>query len=131
MSWATDRAAIVTGLPAGYVNIPLNVEPDGEQDKPISHNHKAYSLKLRGIIDGDLLSSDVFHYSHLVEMKVIYVGVDGTQLITNEGLAMTLVQTISGLSAFHNFAEDPTIEALDSKHIMLTLVFHYGQDDNE
>jgi hypothetical protein len=130
MSWSANRTTIVSGLPSGYVNLPLNQDPDLE-DLPISHNHLGYSLKLKGIIDGDVLSSNVYHYSHLVEMKAIYKGVDGTQLITNEGLAMTLVQTISGISGFHNFAEEPVIEALDTKHIVLTLVFHFGQDDNE
>ena len=130
MSWSANRTTIVSGLPAGYVNIPLNVEPDSE-DRPASHNHKAYSLKLRGTIDGDFTSSNILLYSHLVEMKAIYKAVDGTQLITNEGLAMTLMQTISTLSGFHNFAEPPVIEELDTQHIVLTLIFHFGDDDNE
>ena len=130
MSWTTDRAAIVSGLPSGYVNIPLNVEPDSE-DLPVSHNHKAYSLKLRGANDIEMLSGDGMNYSHTVVMRVIYTAVDGTQLITNEGLAMTLMQTISTLSEFHSFAEEPTIEELDPKHFILNLVFHYGQEDNE
>lgn len=130
MSWATDRADIVTGLPSGYVLIPENREPDSE-DRPKSHNHKAYSLKLKGITDGIMQSSDIYYYSHLVTMRVIYTAVDGTQLITNEGLAMTLMQTISTLSEFHSYAEDPMIEELDTKHIILNLTFHYGQEDNE
>ena len=65
MSWTTDRAAIVSGLPSGYVNIPLNQEPDSE-DLPVSHNHKAYSLKLRGANDIQMLSGDGMNYSHTV-----------------------------------------------------------------
>ena len=130
MSWSTDRTDIVAGLPSGYVNIPLNQEPDAE-DLPASHNHKAYSLKLGGANDIEMLSGDGMNYSHTVVMRVIYTAVDGTQLITNEGLAMTLMQTISTLSEFHSFAEEPTIEELDPKHIILTLAFHYGQEDNE
>ena len=130
MSWSANRTTIVSGLPSGYVNIPLNVEPDSE-DLPVSHNHKAYSLKLKGVVDGEMLSADIMNYSHLVTMRVIYKAVDGTQLITNEGLAMTLMQTISAISGFHSFAEEPTIEELDPKHIILTLVFHFGQDSNE
>lgn len=130
MSWSANRTTIVSGLPSGYTLIPENREPDSE-DRSASHNHKAYSLKLRGVTDAEYLSSDVMNYSHLVMMRVIYKAVDGTQLITNEGLAMTLMQTISAISGFHNFAEDPTIEELDPKHIILTLMFHFGQDDNE
>ena len=130
MSWTTDRAAIVSGLPSGYVNIPLNVEPDSE-DLPVRHNHKAYSLKLGGVNDIEMLSGDGMNYSHTVVMRVIYTAVDGTQLITNEGLAMTLMQTISTLSEFHSFAEEPTIEELDPNHFIFNLVFHYGQEDNE
>ncbi len=130
MSWTTDRATIVSGLPSGYVLIPENREPDSE-DRSASHNHKAYSLKLRGVVDSEFLSSDIMNYSHLAVMRVIYKAVDGTQLITNEGLAMTLMQTISAISGFHSFAEDPTIEELDTKHIIFNLAFHFGQDDNE
>ena len=130
LSWATNRATIVSGLPSGYVLIPGNREPDSE-DRPASHNHKAYSLKLRGTTDGDFTSSNILLYSHLVELRTIYEAVDGTQLITNEDLAMTLMQTISKISGFHNFAEEPNIEELDNKHIVFNMLFHFGQDDNE
>jgi hypothetical protein len=129
MSWPANRTTIVTGL-TGYTEIPLNVEPDSEH-RPESHNHKAYSLKLKGTTDGDFTSSNILLYSHLVALRVIYNGMDGTKLITNEGLAMSLMQTISALSGFHNFAEDSRIEELDSTHIVFNLLFHFGQDDNE
>ena len=120
----------MAALPDGYVLIPENREPDSD-DRSASHNHKAYSLKLRGVVDAEYLSSDIMNYSHLAVMRVIYKAVDGTQLITNEGLAMTLMQTISAISGFHSYAEDPTIEELDTKHIIFNLAFHFGQDDNE
>ncbi len=129
MSWTTNRATIVSGLPSGYVLIPENREPDSE-DRPASHNHKAYSLKLQGV-DWKLSSSNIMDYTHAVALRVIYNGSDGAKLITNEGLAMTLMQTISKISGFVNFIEEPTIEELDTKHIIFNLAFHFGQDDNE
>ena len=130
MSWSSNRATIVSGLPSGYVLIPENREPDSE-DRPASHNHKAYSLKLKGVTDVMGHSSNIYQYSHTVTMRVIYKAVDSTQLITNEGLAMTLMQTIMSLSGFHNLLSDPTIEDLDNKHIIFQMEFHFGQDDNE
>ena len=129
LSWATNRSTIVSGLPSGYVLIPRNREPDSD-DRAASHNHKAYSLKLRGVAE-ELLSSDIMHYTHAIMMRVIYKAVDGTQLITNEELAMTLMNTISNISGFVNFIENPLIEELDTDHIIFNLAFHFGQDDNE
>ena len=130
MSWTADRATIVSGLPSGYTLIPANREPDSE-DRPASHNHKSYSLKLRGAFDIQMQSADIFSYSYLVELKAIYQGVDGTQLITNEELAITLMHTISNITGFHNFAEETAVEDLDTKHIIFTLAFHFGYDTNE
>ncbi len=129
MSWTTNRATIVDGLPDGYVLIPENREPDSE-DRSASHNHKAYSLKLKGV-NWELLSDSVMHYTHAIVMRVIYKAVDGTQLITNEELALTLMNTISNISGFVNFIEEPVIEELDTKHIIFNIAFHFGQDDNE
>jgi hypothetical protein len=128
MSWTADRTTIVNGLPAGYVVIPENNEPE---TMTAAQNHKYYSLKLVGVADQDYQASDVFYYSHLVKMRVLYRAVDGTQLITNEGLAMTLMQTISGIAGFHMFEGDPFITELDNKHIVFEMVFHFGNDDNE
>ncbi len=130
MSWTTDRATIVSGLPSGYVNIPLNVEPDSE-NRPASHNHKSYSLKLTGTTDNQYQSSDIMSYSHAVAMRTIFQAVDETQLITNEELALTLMNTISNISGFHTFSDDPTIEEIDNKHIVFNLAFHFGFDTNE
>ena len=135
MSWSVDRAAIVSGLPGSgtpdYTLIPENKEPD-EGEISTSHNHKAYSLKLAGITDAEYLSgsSQEMHYSHTAIMRTIFRDVDGTQRITNEGLAMTLMQTVSGITDFHTFADDPTIEEIDNKHFVFTMVFHFGFDDN-
>ncbi len=135
MSWSADRATIVSGLPGSgtpdYTLIPLNIEPDSD-DRPSSHNHKAYSLKLAGVTDAEYLSgsSQEMHYSHMAIMRTIFRDVDGTQRITNEGLAMTLMQTVSGITGFHMFADDPTIEEIDNKHFVFTMVFHFGFDDN-
>ena len=128
MTWAANRTTIVDGLPEGYVLIPANKEPE---DSAMSHNHKAYSLKLKGTTDIDALSSNIYYYSHAVTMRVKYTHEDGTQLITNEGLAMTLMQTLTTLTGFHNFLAEPTIEDIDEKHIVFEIKFHFGEDDNE
>ena len=50
MSWAADRVTIkaaIDGL-SGYIIIPQNKEPE---DAPGTHNHRAYSLKLKGVAD--------------------------------------------------------------------------------
>ncbi len=129
MSWTTDRATIVSALPSGYVLIPENREPDSE-DRAASHNHKAYSLKLTGV-EHEILSADIMHYTYDVAMRIIYVGVDGTIRITNEELAITLMNTISNISGFVNFTDSPTIEEIDEKHIIFELAFNFGQADNE
>jgi len=129
MSWTSNRATIVSGLPAGYTLIPENREPD--DDAPSSHRHKSYSLKLAGVTDLEYLSGDEMHYSHLVKMRVIYTAVDGTILITNEGLAMTLMQTISNIAGFHTYADSPEIEEIDNKHIIFNLTYHFGLDSND
>ena len=130
MSWTTDKAAIIAGLPNGYVEIPLNVDADAEE-RPESHNHKAYSLKLRGLTDINYHTSDVMSYSHTVQMKIIYTVMDKTLLITSEELALTLVNTISNLTEFHMYAEPPVIEEQTNTQIILNLMFHYGYSDNE
>jgi len=131
MSWSANRSTIVSGLPSGYTLIPENIEPDSE-DRPSSHNHKSYSLKLLGITDAEYQSgsNQEMHYSHTAIMKTIFADSDETIRITNEGLAMTLMQTVSGITGFHTFADDPTIEEIDNKHFVFTMVFHFGFDDN-
>ena len=129
MSWTANRTTIVDGLPDGYELIPKNTEPDSD-DLPMSHNHKAYSLKLKGV-SPEILSADIMHYTHAVALRVIYTVVDGTLLITAEELAMTLMNAISNLSGFVNYIEEPLIEELDTKHIIFNLFFHFGQDGNE
>ncbi len=71
MSWSTDRTTIVSGLPSGYTLIPENREPDSD-DRPSSHNHKAYSLKLAGITDqqDQSGSNKEMHYSHTAVMTI-------------------------------------------------------------
>jgi hypothetical protein len=130
MSWTSDKATIIAGLPSGYLEIPLNVEPDSEH-RPESHNHRAYSLKLRGVTDIQMQSADLMSYSHTVQMKVIYTAMDKTLLITNEELALTLMNTISNISTFHMYAESPVIEELTNTTHILNLIFHFGYDTNE
>ena len=131
MSWSTNRSSIVSGLPSGYTLIPENREPDSD-DKVSSHNHKAYSLKLAGVTDLEYQSgsNQEMHYSHTAIMRTIFRDVDGTQRITNEGLAMTLMQTVSKITGFHTYADDPSIEEIDNKHFVFTMIFHFGFDDN-
>ncbi len=128
MSWSANRTTIVSGLPSGYTLIPDNREPD--DDASSGHRHKSYSLKLAGTTDLEYQTADEMHYSHTAILRAIFTHVDGTILITNEGLAMTLMQTISNIAGFHTYAEDPTAEFLDNKHTIWNYIFHFGFDDN-
>ena len=87
-------------------------------------------MKLTGV-EHEILSADIMHYTYDVAMRIIYVGVDGTIRITNEELAMTLMNTISNISGFVNFTDSPTIEEIDEKHIIFELAFNFGQASNE
>ena len=94
------------------------------------HNHKYYSLKLKGIGTINEHTSNVISYSHRVILKIKYKGVDSTQRITNEGLFMTLIKSFGGQADFMGFITDPDINDQDDKHIIGNLEFYFGQDSN-
>ena len=128
-TWSADRTTIknaIDGL-TGYIIIPQNRDPE---DAPGTHNHKAYSLKLKGIDDPVMHTGSNLVNVRAVEIKVKYNGVDETIMATNEGLFDTLIGTIAGLTGFINFNSEPTLEIIDDKHLLGTLDFQFGVGDN-
>ena len=128
-SWSTDRTTIkaaIDGL-TGYIIIPQNRDPE---DAPGTHNHRAYSLKLKGINDPVMHTSSKLIYVRSVEILVKYNGVDDTIMVTNEGLFDTLIGTIAALTGFINFNSEPTLEPMDNKHLLGTVEFQFGVGTN-
>ena len=128
-SWSTDRTTIkaaIDGL-TGYIIIPQNRDPE---DAPGTHNHRAYSLKLKGINDPVMHTSSKLIYVRSVEVLVKYNGVDDTIMVTNEGLFDTLIGTIAALTGFINFNSEPTLEPMDNKHLLGTVEFQFGVGTN-
>jgi len=128
-SWSTDRTTIkaaIDGL-TGYIIIPQNRDPE---DAPGTHNHRAYSLKLKGINDSVMHTSSKLIYVRSVEVLVKYNGVDDTIMVTNEGLFDTLIGTIAALTGFINFNSEPTLEPMDNKHLLGTVEFQFGVGTN-
>lgn len=129
MAWSTDRATIkaaIDGL-SGYIIIPENKDPE---DAPGTHNHRAYSLKLKGVEDTTMYTNSALIYVRSVEILVKYNGVDDTIMVTNEGLFDTLIGTIAALAGFINFNSEPTLEPMDNKHLLGTLDFQFGVGTN-
>ena len=129
MSWSADRTTIVTAITtanSSYALIPENKEPETTAGVL---NHLFYSLKLLGIGTANEHSSNIISFSHHVVLKAVYVGVDSTIRITNEGLFMTLVKEIGKTGSFVGFVSDPTIEDIDDKHQMGTIEFLFGEDN--
>ena len=127
MSWSTNKTALIAGLPSGYRRIPQNKEPEETLE---SHNHKAYSLKLKALADVEMHTSNKISFGHSLKMRIIYRGVDGSLLDTNESLFITLIKTISTLTDFKNFNTEPTLEDLDEQHLLGELDFQFGIDTN-
>ena len=128
-SWSTDRTTIkaaIDGL-TGYIIIPQNRDPE---DAPGTHNHRAYSLKLKGINDPVMHTSSKLIYVRSVEILVKYNGVDDTIMVTNEGLFDTLIGTMAALTGFINFNSEPTLEPMDNKHLLGTVEFQFGVGTN-
>ena len=129
MAWSNDRTTIVSAITtanSNYSLIPGNEEPE---TTAATLNHLYYSLKLIGVGTVNEHSSNIISFSHQVMLKTIYVGVDSTIRITNEGLFITLIKQIGKTGSFVGFVNDPTIEDLDDKHLMGTIEFLFGEDN--
>jgi hypothetical protein len=128
-AWSTDRATIKTAIDGltGYIIIPQNRDPE---DSPGTHNHRAYSLKLKGVEDSTMHTNSKLIYTRSVEVLVKYLGVDDTIMVTNEGLFDTLVGTIAALTSFISFNSEPTLEVMDDKHLLGTVSFQFGISTN-
>lgn len=122
MSWLTDKEAIKTAL-TGYTEIPENKSPE---DSSMAHNHKSYSLQLIGLGTTRLTTSNGFTYTHKVRLKVKYLNISPATRDDTAELFISLLESLTGLTRFHNFTTDPVLEDLDNKHSQGLVEFYYG-----
>ena len=128
MSWATNRATLKAAIVAlGYQIIPENKEIE---ERPATANHKWFTMLMAGMEDVEMFTSNKIIYAHPVMVRVVYRGLDDTQLATNETLFITLNKTISALTDFKNYNTEPTLEKLDNKHLIGELDFQFVIDCN-
>ena len=121
MSWATYKAEI-TGALTGYTELPQNSTPE-EATK--GQTHKYFSLKAFGSENFDYTSS-VQIGSYLVELQIIYAGLNNSDTTSNFDLFDGVCDSVKTLSNFKGWTDNPSFEEIDKKHSKGVCRFYYG-----